>query len=88
MEVTVLCYSRCTTCKKALKWLDENGIAYSERPIKEENPSKEELVCWYKKSGLPLKRFFNTSGNVYKGRTVRTAFNRRDACKTSVSHCR
>ena len=66
MEVTVLCYSRCTTCKKALKWLDENGIAYSERPIKEENPSKEELACWYKKSGLPLKRFFNTSGNVYK----------------------
>ena len=66
MEVTVLCYSRCTTCKKALKWLDENGIVYSERPIKEENPSKEELACWYKKSGLPLKRFFNTSGNVYK----------------------
>lgn len=66
MEVTVLCYSRCTTCKKALKWLDENGIAYKERPIKEENPSKEELEAWYKKSGLPLKRFFNTSGNAYK----------------------
>ena len=66
MEVTVLCYSRCSTCKKALKWLDENGIAYNERPIKEENPSKEELAEWYKKSGLPLKRFFNTSGNVYK----------------------
>lgn len=66
MEVTVLCYNRCSTCKKALKWLDENGIEYSERPIKEENPSKEELAEWYKKSGLPLKRFFNTSGNVYK----------------------
>ncbi|MCI9078555.1 MAG: arsenate reductase family protein [Lachnospiraceae bacterium] len=66
MEVTVLCYSRCSTCKKALKWLDENGIAYKERPIKEENPSKEELAVWHKKSGLPLKRFFNTSGNVYK----------------------
>ena len=66
MEVTVLCYSRCSTCKKALKWLDENGIAYNERPIKEENPSKEELAEWYKKSGLPLKRFFNTSGNLYK----------------------
>ena len=66
MEVTVLCYSRCSTCKKALKWLDENGIAYNERPIKEENPSKEDLAEWYKKSGLPLKRFFNTSGNLYK----------------------
>ena len=66
MEVTVLCYSRCSTCKKAPKWLDENGIAYNERPIKEENPSKEELAEWYKKSGLPLKRFFNTSGNLYK----------------------
>ncbi len=66
MEVTVLCYSRCSTCKKALNWLDENGIAYNGRPIKEENPSKEELAEWYKKSGLPLKRFFNTSGNLYK----------------------
>lgn len=66
MEVTVLCYTRCSTCKKALKWLDENGIVYSERPIKEENPSKEELTEWYKKSGLPLKRFFNTSGTLYK----------------------
>ena len=66
MDVTVLCYSRCSTCKKALKWLEENGIGYSERPIKEENPTKEELAVWYKKSGLPLKRFFNTSGTVYK----------------------
>lgn len=66
MEITVLCYSRCSTCKKALKWLDEKGIVYKERPIKEENPSKEELAEWYKKSGLPLKRFFNTSGKLYK----------------------
>lgn len=66
MEIMVLCYSKCTTCKKALKWLDEKGIAYNVRPIKEENPSKEELEDWYKKSGLPLKRFFNTSGNLYK----------------------
>ncbi len=66
MEVTVLCYSKCSTCKKALEWLDKNGIAYKERPIKEENPSKEELAGWYKKSGLPLKRFFNTSGTLYK----------------------
>ena len=66
MEVTVLCYSKCSTCKKALDWLDKNGIAYKERPIKEEKPSKEELAGWYKKSGLPLKRFFNTSGTLYK----------------------
>lgn len=66
MEITILCYSKCTTCKKALKWLDEKGISYNVRPIKEENPSKEELEEWHKKSGLPLKRFFNTSGNLYK----------------------
>ena len=62
----VLCYSKCSTCKKALKWLDDHGISYEVRPIKEENPSKEELDAWYHKSGLPLKRFFNTSGNLYK----------------------
>ena len=64
--ITVLCYKKCTTCQKALKWLDAQGIAYTERPIKEENPSQEELEDWYKRSGLPLKRFFNTSGNLYK----------------------
>ncbi|MDO5416562.1 MAG: arsenate reductase family protein [Lachnospiraceae bacterium] len=64
--ITVLCYKKCTTCQKALKWLDEQGIAYAERPIKEENPSAEELKSWYEKSGLPLKRFFNTSGMLYK----------------------
>lgn len=61
-----ICYSRCTTCKKAKAWLDQNNISYSERPIKEENPSYEELRQWYEKSGLPLKKFFNTSGNLYK----------------------
>jgi len=66
MEITVLCYSKCSTCKKALKWLDSNGIKYTERSIKEENPSKEELSGWYKRSGLPLKRFFNTSGTLYR----------------------
>ncbi len=66
MAITVLCYKKCTTCQKALKWLAENGISYEERPIKEENPSKEELERWFKSSGLPLKRFFNTSGNLYK----------------------
>ncbi len=62
----VLVYKKCTTCQKALKWLKENNIAYDERPIKEENPTFEELRRWHEKSGLPLKRFFNTSGNLYK----------------------
>ena len=66
MSLTVLCYKKCSTCQKALKWLDANGIAYEERPIKEENPTLEELKTWYGISGLPLKRFFNTSGNIYK----------------------
>lgn len=61
-----LCYPKCTTCKKAQAWLDENGIRYDLRNIKEENPTYEELSEWYKKSGLPLKRFFNTSGILYK----------------------
>ncbi len=61
-----LCYSKCSTCMKAKKWLDEKEIPYSERPIKEENPSADELRAWYRKSGLPLKRFFNTSGLLYK----------------------
>ena len=65
-KITVLCYQKCTTCQKALKWLDEHHIEYAARPIKEENPSKEELKAWFQKSGLPLKRFFNTSGNLYK----------------------
>mgnify|MGYP003476022521 CR=1 FL=1 len=67
MKPLVLVYRKCTTCQKALKWLEENKIAYEERPIKEENPTEEELREWYKKSGLPLKRFFNTSGNLCKG---------------------
>ena len=62
----VLCYSKCTTCKKALAWLEEQGIAYDLRDIKGENPSAEELEQWWKKSGLPLKKFFNTSGLQYK----------------------
>ncbi|MBQ1802550.1 arsenate reductase family protein [Lachnobacterium bovis] len=62
----VLCYPRCTTCKKALKWLDEKNIEYTTRHIVEENPDYDELKNWYEKSGLPLKRFFNTSGNAYK----------------------
>lgn len=64
--VSVLCYPKCSTCQKALKWLDEKGVQYILRNIKEENPSEEELSYWYKNSGLPLKRFFNTSGLLYK----------------------
>lgn len=62
----VLCYQKCTTCQKALKWLDEHGIGYETRPIKEQNPTFEELQAWYAMSGLPLKKFFNTSGLLYK----------------------
>ena len=61
-----LCYPRCTTCQKAKKWLDENKIEYTERHIVENNPTYEELKEWYEKSGLPLKKFFNTSGLLYK----------------------
>lgn len=61
-----VCYPKCTTCQKAKKWLTEKEISFEERDIKMENPTKEELGEWYKKSGLPLKRFFNTSGILYK----------------------
>lgn len=59
-------YPKCTTCKRAKKWLEDNGVSYTDRHIKEDNPSVDELKEWHKKSGLPLKRFFNTSGNLYK----------------------
>ena len=59
-------YPKCTTCQKAKKWLDENNIDYTERHIVENNPSYDELKQWYEKSGLELKRFFNTSGRLYK----------------------
>ncbi|MBE6868111.1 MAG: arsenate reductase family protein [Ruminococcus albus] len=61
-----ICYPRCTTCKKAQKWLDDNGFQYELRDIKKNNPTYEELKTWYAKSGLPLKKFFNTSGLLYK----------------------
>ena len=61
-----ICYPKCTTCQKAGKWLDENKAVYQLRNIKEKNPTLEELNTWYNKSGLPLKRFFNTSGLLYK----------------------
>lgn len=59
-------YPKCTTCQKAKKWLEANGLTFTERHIKEANPTLEELKEWHKKSGLPLKKFFNTSGMVYR----------------------
>ena len=59
-------YPPCTTCKKAKKWLDDNGVAYEARHIKENNPTYEELKVWFERSGLPLKKFFNTSGIQYR----------------------
>ena len=64
--IKFICYPKCTTCQRAEKWLKERGIPYEMRDIKTENPTKEELWDWYKKSGLPLRRFFNTSGLLYK----------------------
>ena len=64
--VEFICYPKCTTCQKAKKWLDDNKIKYELRNIKEDNPSFEELTTWYKMSGLSLKKFFNTSGLLYR----------------------
>ena len=61
-----LCYAKCSTCQKAKKWLDERGVSYIERPIKEQNPTADELRAWRQLSGLPLKKFFNTSGMLYR----------------------
>ena len=67
-----ICYPKCTTCQKARKWLDENNIEYEFRDIKIENPSLEELTAWYKLSGLSLRKFFNTSGLLYKSMELKT----------------
>lgn len=61
-----LCYPKCSTCQRAKAWLDQRGISYDLRDIKLNNPTAEELTAWYQKSGLPLKKFFNTSGLQYK----------------------
>ena len=61
-----VCYPKCSTCKKAQAWLDTHGLSYQVRDIKTQNPSQEELRRWHSESGLPLKRFFNTSGLLYK----------------------
>lgn len=65
-KVLFVQYPKCTTCKKAAKWLDEHGISYESRHIKEENPTFDELKQWNEKSGLDIKRFFNTSGMLYR----------------------
>ena len=64
--LTFLCYPKCGTCRKARKWLDENIIECTFRDIKTDNPTLEELTEWYRLSGLPLRKFFNTSGLLYK----------------------
>ena len=64
--MTFIAYPKCTTCQKARKWLDERKIAYEFRDIKLDNPTYDELAAWYRRSGLPLKKFFNTSGLLYK----------------------
>lgn len=65
-SVLFLEYPKCSTCQKAKKWLDEHGVAYSDRHIVEDNPTADELRAWHERSGLPLKRFFNTSGMLYR----------------------
>lgn len=70
-EVLFLQYPKCSTCQKAKKWLDDHKVSYEARHIVEENPTKEELSAWYRKSELPLKRFFNTSGLLYKEKDLK-----------------
>lgn len=67
-----ICYPKCSTCQKARKWLDENTVEYEFRDIKAENPTAEELAAWYRLSGLPLRKFFNTSGLLYKSMELKT----------------
>lgn len=64
--IKFICYPKCTTCQRAKKWLEDNKIEYELRDIKLDNPTLEELTEWYKKSGLPIKKLFNTSGMLYK----------------------
>ena len=64
--IKFICYPKCTTCQKAKKWLDDNKVEYEFRDIKLDNPTLDELTAWYNQSGLPLKKFFNTSGLLYK----------------------
>ena len=71
MNPIAICYPKCGTCQKAEKWLKANGIEYTYRPIKEENPTADELKAWMKQSGLPISKFFNTSGLLYKEQNMK-----------------
>ena len=70
-DVLFLEYPKCSTCQKAKKWLDAHGVTYADRHIVEDNPTADELRTWHERSGLPLKRFFNTSGMLYRERNVK-----------------
>ncbi len=70
--IKFICYPKCTTCQRAKKWLDDNGIEYELRDIKLDRPTLSELTEWYDLSGLPLKKFFNTSGLLYKSLELKT----------------
>ena len=69
--VLFLEYPKCTTCRRAKAWLDEHGVSYTDRHIVEENPTAEELAVWHELSGLPIRRFFNTSGMLYRERNIK-----------------
>lgn len=70
--LTFICYPKCTTCQRAKKWLDDRGVTYELRDIKLDNPTRAELAAWHEMSGLPLKKFFNTSGLLYKSLDLKT----------------
>ena len=74
MKLTFVCYPKCSTCQKAAKWLEGQGLEYRFRDIKTDNPAREELAAWHKASGLPLKKFFNTSGLLYKSMDLKNKF--------------
>ncbi len=71
MKVLCIEYPKCTTCKKAIKWLNEHEVEFTDRHIVEDNPTAEELKEWHERSGLPLKRFFNTSGQIYRQNNIK-----------------
>ncbi len=73
--VTFVCYPKCTTCQRAKAWLDENGVEYAVRDIKTDNPKLDEIKAWHAMSGLPLKKFFNTSGLLYKSLSLKERLN-------------
>ena len=70
--LTFICYPKCSTCQKARRWLDDNNIPYALRDIRTDNPTAEELAAWHQMSGLPLRKFFNTSGLLYKSMDLKT----------------